>query len=793
MAIAAPGAPNDQLRGGEVSPISKLQAPHSQLWPLLFLLFPLFVFVLGPALMGETFLHEDIVYYFFGLRRRLALGLSEWNPWISSGLPFIGDGQSAPFYPLNLPYYLLPTSLALPLSTGLNLLVGSALMWFWLASKGLGPWARSFGALVFVWSGFFWLHLHHLTFLSAGVWLPGLFWGADVILNPTRRTSLGVAGVAGTVAMMLLGGGSPQLLLYGVYALFAYAFLGGAASNRYQAIRSGLRALLPVGLAVALGALAGAVALLPFALAASERFVDTLVGYQRSTTFALPFSALLRLLIPDAIGNPFYGAYGGEAYWEEGATLGLLTLGLIPVALRGEGRGRWFFAGLCLVSLLGMLGTIGILHPLFYAVLPGYSLFRAPGRLYLLLSLGGGVLGAYGLQGLSPGGTQGEGAEAQEFERSGLRRRLLRFLLPAVVVATGLGFFLGGGVPALRGGAVAVVILLAAAWALRAPRVSLEGRPFGLPGVLTFLLMVELSASALTFNHTVPRAFAEEPTHTDEALHKLHLQEPLLRVMVDDSAPPRYLNGGMEAGYLGLRGYNPLNSQGLISMMAIADGLPPGPHPGGIVAQVETPTSPVFDLMAAGFYLSEAPPSELPGDFKLISQDPSSDLRIYQNPRALKRVFLPGEVRVEEDATLRGDAIREAASLRPPPLILAAAPEGADAQALGPSRGEILAVRETPDRLEIDLDMEGPGYVVVGDIFAPGWEARVDDIPQPILRVYEGLRAVALESAGEHRVTMVYETPGLRLGAVGSALGWAGIFLLLFTGLFGAANLNNEV
>jgi hypothetical protein len=72
-----------------------------------------------------------------------------------------------------------------------------------------------------------------------------------------------------------------------------------------------------------------------------------------------------------------------------------------------------------------------------------------------------------------------------------------------------------------------------------------------------------------------------------------------------------------------------------------------------------------------------------------------------------------------------------------------------------------------------------PGWLVVSAVWYPGWSARVDQQPTPLVRANGFMRAIQIP-AGDHSVTMEYETPGLRAGAWTALLTWltCGLFLL---------------
>jgi uncharacterized membrane protein YfhO len=69
---------------------------------------------------------------------------------------------------------------------------------------------------------------------------------------------------------------------------------------------------------------------------------------------------------------------------------------------------------------------------------------------------------------------------------------------------------------------------------------------------------------------------------------------------------------------------------------------------------------------------------------------------------------------------------------------------------------------------------EGPGLLVVGEGFDPGFSARVDGRTAPVLRV-NGDRMGVVLGAGTHRVVFTHRARGLGVGLVLSALAASGL------------------
>jgi hypothetical protein len=93
--------------------------------------------------------------------------------------------------------------------------------------------------------------------------------------------------------------------------------------------------------------------------------------------------------------------------------------------------------------------------------------------------------------------------------------------------------------------------------------------------------------------------------------------------------------------------------------------------------------------------------------------------------------------------------------------------------------GRVLAVNREAERLEIEAEAEGPAVLVVADAYWPGWEARVDGAPAPIIPADVLVRAVVFP-AGRHRLVMTYTPPEVPVGKAVSAVGLAALATMLW-------------
>jgi uncharacterized membrane protein YfhO len=74
------------------------------------------------------------------------------------------------------------------------------------------------------------------------------------------------------------------------------------------------------------------------------------------------------------------------------------------------------------------------------------------------------------------------------------------------------------------------------------------------------------------------------------------------------------------------------------------------------------------------------------------------------------------------------------------------------------------SIREyTPNRVAVAAHAESPGYLVLTDVWFPGWECTVDGQPARIYRANFLFRAVAIP-AGEHDIEFIFSPSSYRWG-----------------------------
>lgn len=364
------------------------------LWLLLPLAVVLFFHRIG--LSNRILARGDVYLYFYPYWEAAAAALRAgrlplWNPDLFMGAPLLANSQVGFYYPLNWALWLLlpvPYAATATILIHLTLAASGAYL---LARRSLGllPEAALLTALLFSLGGYLTAQVEHLNQLQGLAWLP---WAILVMGQPgtwtgKRAFARRVALLALLLALQLTAGHSQTVLITGV-ALGLW-WLGGAAAQR-EHWRAALQSLLALVLAAGLAIALSAVQLIP---------TLELAGLS-SRQGGLPLNEALSFsLHPLLLGRALLPGYGETLFTEYVAFLPLTALLLLAV-----GAWRWrqspgLWPPLLLVTV-GLLFALGRFNPLYIglALLPGFSLFRAPARWLALYALGAALLAGTGWQ-----------------------------------------------------------------------------------------------------------------------------------------------------------------------------------------------------------------------------------------------------------------------------------------------------------------------------------------------------------------------------------------------------------
>ena len=360
----------------------------------------------------------DLFSYFYPYRDFAAASLREghvplWNPYLFMGVPFVANSQAGFFYPFNLASSWLEVTRAVNLNTVIHI---------WIASLGAYAFARGtlrvsipaawLGAISFGLGGYLGAQVEHLNQLQALAWLPWVWLAYERAQQRSARWSGSL--VAGVLVGLMVLAGHFQSVFISLVGLTAYALWPALEHIRVpgRAARLAVGRLLPVLVAVVVGALLASVQLLPSFELAQFSTRSRGLPINEAVSFSLDPRLLGRALLPDYTGAL---PSGSEYTAFVGVSASLLIIVGFWVAWRpgmkgGEQRDSppdlATVRALSFLTLVGLLLALGGFNPVYYALVrlvPGFDLFRAPARWLALFSFGGSMLAVVGLHAIGRG------------------------------------------------------------------------------------------------------------------------------------------------------------------------------------------------------------------------------------------------------------------------------------------------------------------------------------------------------------------------------------------------------
>jgi len=218
---------------------------------------------------------------------------------------------------------------------------------------------------------------------------------------------------------------------------------------------------------------------------------------------------------------------------------------------------------------------------------------------------------------------------------------------------------------------------------------------------------------------------------------------------------------GQTPGRWGLRQAYDIDYRGLQSMQTASLGVL-------LRAAERTDPAAYLRLLQLGGVTHVVALHEDPGGLRLVSRFESllpEPTLLYEVPDPLPHCLLVTGVRVARDVaaleTLGDpgfDPRRE--------VVLA---EGEARPPAASARAVVERCEAGPSSMRVDVEADRDSWLVITDSFAPGWRARVDGHPAPVLPANVAFRAIPVP-AGRHEVLLAYAPPSAILGLALSGL-----------------------
>jgi Bacterial membrane protein YfhO len=737
---------------------------------------------------GQTFYNDVLIGFFgpekHGLAKILRAGiLPTWVNDQFGGEPFIANLQHAVFYPGNLPFWFLRTSLALEVVCAVHVAFAGLAMWAYCRfALRTSRWGAALAGLAFGFGSVTLQHIILMNQLQVIAWMPVVLLFGHLALEQRRLRWVLLTGVA--VGMQLLAG-HPEEWVYTLLTLAVYGAAWVLAAHPRQWPRRALGAALSLGGALVAFGLLFAWQLLPTLLLQSN-------GYRTNPTFSqqfpLPKAMAFNALLPD---------FGHILTGENVAFIGVVALALAGLGIAaGPRRLLWVRSSWLLLAVFGIIMALGnqdAIYRFFYQNVHLVQQFRVPGR-YLLLTY------------FSTAAAAGLGMDVLLYGRVGqLARRAAAgvgaLAVTGVIVGTALLF--GGAsyyVPSRRWWILAAGLGVMA-WALANFRI--------VPRVVIALLLIGVTGVELRqarpgaeYHEMVPNVIYDDPGPIMQRLGQdggryvsIAWDTPAnAQQRATIAIPPGYTP--VEANYyvvswprrLAARpaweystgaetitgrdgGLMPLNSYTEFFNSAVD---PKGFLSGGITLQAPSQWGwTALDFLGVRWFVTTT--SLAPNEQQILEQHGFKRAEQQAFFQLWERPALPMARMVYQADVVPSEPDRIARLKANYPLLDRVMLDKPVGSLQRPAANPVVNVVDRAySKVEVSVQTPTDGVLALPDPYYPQWGVEVDGKPAKLLEVDHAFRGVKVP-AGSHRVVFTYQDRAMQLGAVLSLLTCLGL------------------
>jgi hypothetical protein len=741
--------------------LKQFAVPFARLkqWQVIVILSVIVAVFFRDILLGKSYFWEDFVYQYYAFRNFAAVSLANgtlplWNPYTFSGMPFQADIQTALFYIPNLILTIFVSGgklyfLWVEVLIIVHFVLAGYGMFLFTREIGLERPYALFSGIAFMLSGFMIMQVIHQTFICQVAWTPFLLLFFRRMLFKKSVFWMIVTGIVLGHAILA---GSPQFTVY-IFLLL----LGYFVFEMLPLVRSSRPGQLVLLAGLAAGVIIIAIGLTAMQLLPTMEMAKLSqraeISFDKSSEGSLQYRQLLTLISPKYFGASGAGGstyWLGENYWEYWETC--IYLGLIPLIavlasffLLKKERYVAFFIGVVVFGFLYSLGNNFVFHSIFFQFIPGFDKFRVPGRMSFLFTVGSGVLGGFGLRYLLEVGRVN-------------KKKTQLFLVTVALCGIVVWIFGQAGIfqptnnarayeqiHPLVGDATLVpmiLLLVACGLFLAYQRNKISAKAMVVIIIVFHVIDMNIFGFDQNNGHLNPETYYSKGSD--------------LVGMLKEEGKSEYFRINSRLGGAMLLDRN----QGMVDRIFTCEGYTP------LALQRNYPVGKYsYDLLNAKYRI------------KVDSVNRTMGIQLSQGyfPRAFlvrhSRVFTD---EASEKSYMFSDSFQPAKE-----VLLEEDPHfpisGIDT--VGPSRATVTSF--DLDEIKMDVSVRDNFFLVVSEIFYPGWRAVVDGKEQKIFRADWCLRALTLP-AGEHHVEMKFEPSSFYKGVL---ITGATIFLAMVGGI----------
>jgi len=322
-----------------------------------------------------------------------------WNPYAFSGMPFMGDPEAGFFYPFTLVFYIIPVNLAFGYLFIVDFFLIGLFTFLFSRLIKLSRFSSLVSATCMMLGGTFSLFVYegHLFVADTIIWFVAILFCFELALSK-KKPLLGLLSALPISLSLFSGHIQPlifSLLATGIYILLRILF----EKNLRKDFKTIVAYLSIPLISLIIGILLSSVTVLPSIELAKYSIRQNGLSFKFASDFSLPPIQLISFFLPHFFGSPV-----NSTYWGKGNFWSLCGyMGIIPIILAGFGiflskkKLALIFFVLGIFALLFSFGSYGPLFPLFYKFFPGFNNFRVPARFLFVYGFSFSILAGYGI------------------------------------------------------------------------------------------------------------------------------------------------------------------------------------------------------------------------------------------------------------------------------------------------------------------------------------------------------------------------------------------------------------
>lgn len=320
-----------------------------------------------------------------------------WDPYMFSGIPFLGDTQSGMFYPFTLLFYLFPINLVFGYGFILDFFLIGFFTYLFARRIGLQKFSSLVSGICMMLSGTFTLLIYegHLFIADTIIWFPLVLLLYELALIKKKIIFGIIAGIP--LAFMILAG-HIQPAVFGILASLGYLALRIIMDYKTYKKHILLIMFIPIisiGVAVSLSA----IQVLPSLQLSKMSIRSGGLPYEFASDFSLPPKQILSFILPHFFGSPLNQTYWGKGnFWSLSGYAGILPLIFAGIAIiYNRNKYVLIFVLLAFFALLFSFGAHSFIFPIFYKYVPGFNMFRVPARFLYIYGFSISILAGIGI------------------------------------------------------------------------------------------------------------------------------------------------------------------------------------------------------------------------------------------------------------------------------------------------------------------------------------------------------------------------------------------------------------